>query len=196
MINYRQKEFAEYDAMRSLYVELMRPENRLRVEIISPSELIPVLKGNNVVIEKFVISTSLFNKDKYRLYLKVGARAKMPDSVYLGSRNEYRKLGLGSLTLKGSHPFRDPTTQKTFGDGDDKKKKKKKGGGNDSKPGLSGNIPINVEFGYSTTIPSAETIEYDLKSRSLVLEVNSIRDAINVLNVLPFGINYRLYLVS
>lgn len=191
MINFRQKEFAEYDAMRSLYVELMRPENRLRVEIISPRELVPVLKGNTVVIERFVISTSLFNKDKYRMYLKIGAKAKMPDAVRFSSRQEYRKLGTAGITINGKLEKK----EKTFGDSNDrggKKKKKNNGGGNY----VGSTIPINAELGYTIKRLSAETISYDIQERSLVLEVESIRDAISVLNVLPFGLNYKLYLVN
>lgn len=71
MIKFRQKEFTEYDAMRSLYVKLMRYSDRNKFGVIDTSALIPVLRGNNVVIERFVISTSMFGKDKYRMYLKL-----------------------------------------------------------------------------------------------------------------------------
>ena len=81
MIKFRQKEFTEYDAMRSLYVKLMRYSDRNKFGVIDTSALIPVLRGNNVVIERFVISTSMFGKDKYRMYLKIGAKAKLPDEV-------------------------------------------------------------------------------------------------------------------
>ena len=83
MIKFREKNFSEYDAMRSLYVELMKNArgNKDRYTIIDSSALIPVLRGNNVVIERFVISTSFLHSDKYRMYLKVGAKAKMPDEV-------------------------------------------------------------------------------------------------------------------
>ena len=85
MIKFRQKIFSEYDAMRSLYVEIMKRLNgdRRRFPIITMNELPAILRGNNVVIERFVISTSFFNKDKSRMYLKIGARAKLPDDVRL-----------------------------------------------------------------------------------------------------------------
>ena len=188
MINFKQKEFAEYDAMRSLYVELMRPEYKyLKIDVISPSELIPVLNGNSVVIEKFVISTSLFNKDRYRIYFKIGSKAKMPDKVRFSSRQEYHRLGRAGITVKGK--FNKPS-EKFFSS----TKKKKNNGGDNSI--LSSEAPISVDLGYTVSKLSAETISYDIKNRSLVVEVDSIRDAINLLNVLPFGLNYKLYLVS
>jgi hypothetical protein len=191
MINFKQKEFTEYDAMRSLYVELMRPENRLRVEVISQSELIPILKGNNVVIEKFVISSSIFNKDRYRLYLKIGAKAKMPDKIRFGGRHESKKLGSMKLEFNSSikeKTYSLPSTlfQKNFS----------KSKNNGPAPLVKANLPVYADISYNVDRLLADAVSYDLKSRSLVLEVDSIRDAINVLNVLPFGINYKLYLLN
>ena len=80
MITFRQKEFREYDAMRTLYVELQRRSSgKDKFGIIDTSALIPILKGNNIVVERFVINTSTFGKDTYRMYLKIGAKAKLPD---------------------------------------------------------------------------------------------------------------------
>jgi hypothetical protein len=105
MITFREKEFSEYDAMRSLYVELNKYNKK--VELIDKSALIPVLKGNNVVIERFVISTNFFGKDRYRMYLKIGAKAKMPDSVRLPHKSYDRKIGNISLEYNPSinHPY-------------------------------------------------------------------------------------------
>ena len=64
MIKFRQKTFSEYDAMRSLYVELLKRGDRNKWKIIDQGSLLPVLRGNNVVIERFVISTSFLHKDK------------------------------------------------------------------------------------------------------------------------------------
>ena len=89
MITFRQKEFREYDAMRSLYVRLMERSSRDKFNVIDTSALIPILKGNNIVVEKFVISTSMFGKDKYRMYLKIGAKAKLPDEVRLQGGRPY-----------------------------------------------------------------------------------------------------------
>ena len=63
MIKFRQKDFSEYDAMRSLYVELLKKSDRNKFKVIDTSALIPILKGNNIVIERFVINTSLFGRD-------------------------------------------------------------------------------------------------------------------------------------
>ena len=53
MINFKQKEFTEYPQMRLLYNELMRQSNynRRLFPIIDTSALIPILRGNNIVIE-------------------------------------------------------------------------------------------------------------------------------------------------
>ena len=95
MIKFRQKNFSEYDAMRTLYVELMKKSDRNKFGIIDQSALIPILKGNNIVIERFVISTSLFDGDKYRMYIRIGAKAKLPDEVRLpGTVYDKRLLNL------------------------------------------------------------------------------------------------------
>ena len=102
MIKFVQKQYTEYDAMRALYVELTKYSDKNKFEVIDRSALIPVLKGNNVVIERFVISTSMFGKDKYRMYLKIGAKAKLPDDVRLaGSRVYDKKLLDLSVSFKG-----------------------------------------------------------------------------------------------
>ena len=73
MIEFKQKYYSEYDAMKSFYEELKKYSRMNRsfpkVDIIDSSALIPVLRGNNIVIERFVISTSFGSKDKYRMYL-------------------------------------------------------------------------------------------------------------------------------
>ena len=102
MIKFAQKQYTEYDAMRALYVELMKYSDKNKFEVIDKSALIPVLKGNNVVIERFVISTSTFGKDKYRMYLKIGAKAKLPDEVRLAGETVYDKKLLDlSISFKG-----------------------------------------------------------------------------------------------
>ena len=106
MIIFKQKEYSEYDAMRSLYVALMHPETRLRVEVISRNEMIPVLKGNSVVIEKFTITTALFNKDRYRMYLKIGAKAKLPDNIRLTSKYEDRRIGTVKLGFNSESQYK------------------------------------------------------------------------------------------
>ena len=55
MIQFRQKTFSEYDAMRTLYVELLKRGDRNKWKVIDRDSLIPVLRGNNVVVERFVI---------------------------------------------------------------------------------------------------------------------------------------------
>lgn len=196
MIEFRQKEFTEYDAMRYLYNELMKNDAwRRKIQIIGTDSLIPVLKGNNVVIERFVISTRAFHKDKYRMYLKIGAKAKMPDAVRLPGQVKTNKLLNSSISISGGI-FRQKNNseielgQKEFADD-----KKKNNGG--PKPAISATInPVYADIQYETTVPKGETIDYDKKSRSIVLEFDNVGDAIGALNILPFGLNYKVYLLD
>ena len=204
MIEFRQKTFSEYDAMRSLYVELLKRGDRNKWRVIDQSQLLPILKGNNIVIERFVISKSfLQHKDKYRLYLKIGAKAKLPDEVRLPERVQDKKLGNANLNINvGSFAPKNNNDnnggqqrsfsevifkQKVFG------KNKKNGGG---QPTIGANISPSINFTYTVRELSGKTLKYDKKERSLVLEFDSIHDAINALNILPFGINYNIYLLS
>ena len=41
-----------------------------------------------------------------------------------------------------------------------------------------------------------EAINYDKKSRSLVLEFKTMEDAIRAINILPFGVNYKIFLLD
>lgn len=197
MIQFRQKEFSEYDAMRSLYVELMKNDAwRRRIQVIDSSSLIPVLKGNNVVIERFVISTRVFGKDKYRLYLKVGAKAKMPDAVKLPGITRTKKVLGTSLEIQGGWFAKQKNESETEGQTIFRQKEfdnKKKGPG----PMVNAKFfPTVGDLTYEKTEPRGETLEYDKKDRSIVLEFDSIQDAIGALNILPFGLNYKVYLLD
>ena len=178
MITFRQKFFSEYDAMRSLYVELMKYSDKRMFGIIDSTQLLPILKGNNVVIERFVISTAFGHKDRYRMYLKIGAKAKLPDEVRLPG-HVYDKRLFGIRVKMGRKLFSD-------------KSNKNKGNGE----GLS----VSSEFPFDVTVPVKEllgdALKYDKAGRSLVLEFNTIQDAIHAINILPFGINYKIYLLD
>lgn len=246
MIKFKEKSFSEYDAMRSLYVELMRNgADDKKFNIIDASSLSAVLRGNSVVIEKFVISTRFFGADKYRMYLKVGAKAKMPDEVRLPERYFDKKL-LGRLDLRFNnsikHPnfggggggFQQPHTTtidensgpllgntnaprakkfranntnshhskkkgKKFSDiprislfSGNKKNKQNNDGGGFAKASFS----PNVDFSYEVRSLLGEAVKYDRKSRSVVLDFSTIRDAIYALNILPFGLGYKIYLLD
>lgn len=225
MINFRQKEFTEYDAMRSLYVKLMRYSDRNKFGVIDTSALIPILRGNNVVIERFVISTSMFGKDKYRMYLKIGAKAKMPDEVRLPALKVYDKR-LGNMQLNISHSIFAPkdfdnqqqnndnngnearlgNTNPPKNDGKFQKKfsmsdfpgslMQKIFKGDKQYPYASGSLSPNINLSYEVQELLGEAIKYDKKSRSLVLEFKTIEDAINALNILPFGLGYKIYLLN
>lgn len=214
MINFRQKEFTEYDAMRSLYVELMRGDCRLRIETIGRSELIPILRGNNIVIERFVISP-VGRQDKYRMYLKIGAKAKLPDQVRLTSRSEFKKLGSLKVDLQAAAfpPGGGNNNNNNQQNNQKKNNKNNQGQQNQGKqktysvldqrnysngpaPFAKASLPMFVDINYQVNKLLGEALVYDKRSRTLVLEFDSIRDAINALNVLPFGINYKLYLLD
>jgi hypothetical protein len=207
MIQFRQKEFSEYDAMRSLYVELMKNDAwKRRIQVIDSSSLIPVLKGNNIVIERFVISTRTFGKDKYRLYLKVGAKAKMPDAVKLPGITRMKKVLGTSLEIQGGWFAKQgtpppPPQQKQSSEIENGttifRQKEFKGGGGGPKPMVSAKFfPTVGDLTYEKTEPRGETLEYSRKDRSIVLEFDSIQDAIGALNILPFGLNYKVYLLD
>jgi len=205
MIQFRQKQFTEYDAMKTLYERILRRtggDRNRKFKIIDSSGLIPILKGNNVVVEKFTISTSMFGKEKYRMYIKIGAKAKMPDEVRLPSFKEYdQKLGQLSLEVgsgifgkefqqKNNSYYEESLECRLFGNN------KKGGGGGGPKP------MISPKWNYSTYINRrvqeilGEAIEYSKTQRSLILEFTSVDDAIEALNFLPFGLNYQIYVLD
>lgn len=223
MINFRQKEFTEYDAMRSLYVKLMRYSDRNKFGVIDTNALIPILRGNNVVIERFVISTSMFGKDKYRMYLKIGAKAKLPDEVRLPGRTYDKRLGNMQLNVNHSifapkdyeqqqqsqkkedtrlndtsSPSNDkPRRQKNYSEFPGSILEQKEFGKNDKQyPYISGSFSPSIDLSYEVSELLGEAIKYDKKSRTLVLEFKTIEDAINALNILPFGLGYKIYLLN
>lgn len=198
MIAFREKNFTEYDAMRSLYVELMKRTNgdNRKFPIIDTSALIPILRGNNIVIERFVITTSFFGKDRYRMYLKIGARAKMPDEVRLPGR--YYDERIGNLQVNVNSGL---FLGNNGGGGD---KKKQKNHSDVRQKIFGGGAPPNISASFSPAINLTrevhkllgDAVKYDKRSRSLVLEFDSINDAINAINILPFGIDYKIYLLG
>ena len=192
MIKFRQKEFSEYDAMRSLYVEITKDPNwKRKYGVIDSSALIPILRGNNIVIERFVISTSFARKDRYRMYLKIGAKAKLPDEVRLPSRTKTNKLGSASINFN-TGVFK----QKNNSDTAFPVFREKMYGKGGPPPTISGNISHYIDITYEVKTLLGDAIKYDKKERSLVLEFDSIQDAIKALDILPFGMNYKIYLLN
>ena len=196
MIQFRQKQFSEYDAMKSLYEQILRRtggDRNRKFKIINQSALIPILKGNNVVIEKFTISTSMFDREKYRMYIKIGAKAKLPDEVRLPRTKEYDdKLGKVSLRLNGG------IFRKSFSniEGTLFQKEFKGGGGGGEKPVISAEGSNDIYLNVKRREVLGETFSYSKAQRSLVLEFKTINDAIDALNILPFGLNYQIYLLD
>lgn len=204
MIIFKQKAFSEFDAMRSLYMELVKNSKPNRFQMIKLNSLLPILKGNNVVIERFVISTGLFKRDTYRMYLKIGAKAKMPDEVRLPSRvydetlfNATLNVGFdGAPIQKNNSEIETKTLFKEKSFGKNKKKNNNGNGDGGNKGGLKSNLNFPVNVSYEVKKLLGEAVNYDKKSRSLVLEFETIQDAINAINILPFGMNYRIYLLD
>jgi hypothetical protein len=196
MIQFRQKQFTEYDAMKTLYEKILRKtggDKNKRFKIINKSQLIPILKTNSVVVEKFTISTSMFGRDKYRMYIKIGAKAKLPDEVRLPELKEHIKtVGNFNINLKGGllgKKFSEMPAQKEFGKG---------GGGGNNNPGPVLGTELSKRINITRKVQEilGEAIEYSKTQRSLVLEFTSVDDAIEALNYLPFGLNYQIYLLD
>lgn len=195
MIQFRQKEFTEYDAMKAFHYELCRLTDRNKFPVISKSELIPILKGNNIVIEKFVIISPFFGKDKYRMYIRVGLKAKMPEAVKLTNKQYDKRLGDFQVNLKSGNFL----GKREFSDGGGKKKKKSNNNNNNNWASATAEFkPDRDSLSISYLVKEAlgEAIINDPKTRTVVLEFNSIQDAIRTLNVLPFGLNYKIYLLD
>lgn len=212
MIKFRQKQFSEYDAMRSLYVEMSKRFDRSKFGIIDASSLIPILRGNNIVIEKFTIVSSFFGKDKYRMYLKIGAKAKMPDAVRLPSRSYFKRVGNMQLkfnngifmneddensknNLNTDKPKNDKNIkgnkeQKNYSNNNNNQKKDKK------YPFISSEYSPNIDLSYEVSNILGNAVKYDKKDRSLVLDFDNISDALTALNILPFGLGYKIYLLN
>ena len=210
MITFRQKEFTEYDAMKAFYNELCRLTDRNRFPVITKSELIPTLKGNNVVIEKFVIASPFFGRDVYRMYIRVGLKATMPEAIKLTDRQYDKRLGDFQINFKSGNIFKVPPQQNNFSDleleqkeFDNNNKKKKKNKQNNNNDGWSPQFTSefkperdSMSISYLVKETLGEAIVNDKKTRTVVLEFKSIQDAIRVLNVLPFGLNYRICILD
>ena len=202
MITFKQKEYSEHDAMKSLYNEIMKRTNgdKRKFPVINMSALIPILKGNNIVIERFVISTSMFGKDKYRMYIKIGAKAKLPDSVRLPNKYYDERLGGVKLTFRGGvfGPSQKLQQKEESAKTEDGRLKLFSNGSKPKgpKPMIDSEIYPEVSLKYQVSELLGEAIKYDKPGRTLVLEFNSIGDAINALNILPFGLDYKIYLLD
>ena len=205
MIQFREKLYSEYDAMRYLYTELRKNFEPKKIQLIDSQQLIPVLKGNSVVIEKFTINKSFLGKETYRLYLKIGLKAKLPDKFRLPSNSYQRRVGDLSLKFNGG------LSNISFGDNNNnnnnnnnKKKDKQKNNSiysdyNSPKYKLfaepiSAFFAPNISFQKTVTNPIGETIKYDKNTRTVVLEFKSVEDVIKALKILPIGLDYKLYL--
>ncbi len=132
------------------------------------------------------------------MYLKIGAKAKMPDAVRLPGYTKNNKLWGSSIKISGGLFAKQRSSSETEINTVFRQKdfaKDNNGGG--GRPMISTEFsPISGEIQYETTVPRGDTLDYDKKGRSIVLEFDSIQDAINALNILPFGLNYKVYLLD
>ena len=214
MIQFREKTYSsrEYDAMRTLYVNLCRRFDRNRIKTIDQNQLASALKGNNIIIERFVINKPFFGVDTYRIYLKIGARAKMPDQVRLPShkfKNRFGDIktrfrgGWGDKTLQLENHYRgefDPSTDTRFSDTNEESRQKlfgdKKKGGGGGGEGVSFEFTPYIPNEYESQELMADVLLFDKKSRTLVLEAKTVDSIIDSLNLLPFGLNYNILLLD
>lgn len=195
MITFRQKEFTEYDAMKAFYNELCRLTDRNRFPICTKSELPSILKGNNVVIEKFVIASPFFGRDVYRMYIRVGLKAKMPEAIRLTDKQYDKRLGDFQVNLKSGNLF--DSQERNYSEV--RRKLFSKDKYPFWKPQLSSEFRPDrdaMSISYLVKESLGEAIVNDKKTRTVVLEFKSIHDAIRVLNLLPFGLNYKIYILD
>ena len=71
----------------------------------------------------------------------------------------------------------------------------KNNNGNKVPPTIKAEVSPSIDLTYEVRELLGEAVKYDKKERSLVLEFKSIKDAIQALNILPFGINYNIFLL-
>lgn len=185
MIKFKEVTYSEYYAMRELYNELNKypsvGDNK-KFEVISKSYLPGILKGNSVVVEKFTAKTKLIGKDRYRMYIRVGSKAKMPDEVRMPKSYYDETIGGLSLNLGGGGEIASKITNV----GSERQYSKNKGN----------NQGIKISLQATVSKLLGDAIVYDKKERLLVLELDTVQDAVRALNVLPFGLGYKIYLLD
>ena len=205
MIEFREKFYSEADATRELYLKLQERQRTRRPPILKGivqlEDLPSVLRGNNVVIEKFVISRTFFGRDTYRMFLKMGSKVKLPKEVMFPSKVYNNRLGTVSLgftdasigKINSEKEFSEigqtiPTSpkEKLFGNG----------GGGGGKVGGVLFKPAELDINVPTRDFTGEVVKYSQKDRSLVVETKTIDDSLECLNILPFGLNYNIYLLD
>lgn len=188
MIKFRQKEFTEADAMRPFYVKLqeyMRDRRCPLVQVIGKNEMLPILSGNNVIIERFVLAGKILGKDKFKMYLRFGSKVKLPEVFKLSDFKYETKSLLGGSKLNIGISSNNNNQQNQ---GKNKKKKFSLIG-----PEING---LSFALNRDVKVSLGEVIHYDKSDRLAVLEFNNIDSAIKSLNILPLGLNYKLYLLD
>lgn len=185
MIIFREKKFTEYDAMISLYKSLKSKDAKF--EVIKDSALPAVLRGNNIVIEKFVISPRTFGRDQYRTYIRLGSKLKLP-TTGIRFPKYYENKRIGGLGLLVSRGGAEGSVARVIEDKSSGKKTTEY-----SKPD---NNSSQYSLELSSSKSAANVLTYDKNSGSLVLESPSIDDAVRALNILPFGIGYKVFILQ
>ena len=191
MIRFRQKEFTEADAMRPFYVKLqeyMRDRRCPQVQVIGKNEMLPILSGNNVIIERFVLAGKLLGKDKFKMYLRFGSKVKLPNEFKLSDFKYETKSLLGGSKINVGISSSGNNNNNQGGNNKNKHKRFSIIGPEINSLSFALNRDVKVSLG--------EVIHYDKSDRIAVLEFSNIDSAIRSLNILPLGLSYKLYLLD
>jgi hypothetical protein len=151
--------------------------------------------GVILVIEKFVIASPFFGRDVYRMYIRVGLKAKMPEAIRLTDKQYDKRLGDFQVNLKSGNLF--DSQERNYSE--ILEQREFKGGYPFWKPQMSADFRPDrdaMSISYLVKESLGEAIVNDKKTRTVVLEFKSIQDAIRVLNLLPFGLNYKIYILD
>ena len=156
------------------------------------------------------------------MYLRFGNKVKLPDSFKLSDFRYENQSLLGGSKIDIDLSLNNYGNQQNNNNNNKKNKNNNnnnnQGGGNKGKgsnKNFNGKKPFQTlhsqkEFafidpkisglGFSLSrdvkVSLGEAVFYDKKSRIAVLEFKSIEDAIRSLNILPLGLNYKLYLLD
>ena len=121
------------------------------------------------------------------MYLRFGSKVKLPDNFELSDFRYETKSLLGGTKLSVG-----------IGGGNNNNQGNKNNNKKNKKFSLVGPEINSLSFALNrdVKVKSGEVVHYDKSNRIAVLEFNNIDNAIRSLNILPLGLNYKLYLLD